>query len=82
VPTGSSRRGFASVLLFIRQQARPVSHDEAGDHVGISRKLAAFHLDKPRGGLGPTPVESCVKLRAKEWNPMKEQSSWLGDTTF
>jgi predicted ArsR family transcriptional regulator len=37
------RRGM---YVFIRGQRRPVSRDEAADHVGISRKLAAFHLDK------------------------------------
>lgn len=34
------------MYLFIRGEARPVSRDEAAAHVGISRKLAAFHLDK------------------------------------
>jgi predicted ArsR family transcriptional regulator len=37
------RRGM---YLFIRQQRRPVGRDEAAEAVGISRKLAAFHLDK------------------------------------
>ncbi|HEX5495512.1 MAG TPA: helix-turn-helix domain-containing protein [Mycobacteriales bacterium] len=37
---------------FIRAQSRPVSRDEAAEHVGISRRLAAFHLDKlTRSGL-------------------------------
>lgn len=31
---------------FIRSRGRPVSRDEAAAEVGISRKLAAFHLDK------------------------------------
>lgn len=31
---------------FIRRAARPVTRDEAAEHAGISRKLAAFHLDK------------------------------------
>lgn len=31
---------------FIRQRRAPVSRDEAATAVGISRKLAAFHLDK------------------------------------
>ncbi|MGH3972163.1 MAG: helix-turn-helix transcriptional regulator [Pseudonocardiaceae bacterium] len=31
---------------FIRQAHRPVSREEAAKAVGISRKLAAFHLDK------------------------------------
>jgi predicted ArsR family transcriptional regulator len=34
------------MYVFIRRQGKPVSRDEAADHVGISRKLAAFHLDK------------------------------------
>lgn len=34
------------MYLFIRDSARPVSRDEAAEEVGISRKLAAFHLDK------------------------------------
>ena len=37
------RRGM---YLFIREQRRPVGRDEAAEAVGISRKLAAFHLDK------------------------------------
>ena len=32
--------------LFIRERGRPVGRDEAAEAVGISRKLAAFHLDK------------------------------------
>lgn len=31
---------------FIRRARRPVSREEAAETVGISRKLAAFHLDK------------------------------------
>lgn len=31
---------------FIRAERRPVSREEAASAVGISRKLAAFHLDK------------------------------------
>src|ERR671919_2538980 len=34
------------MYLFIRDQRRPVGRDEAAQAVGISRKLAAFHLDK------------------------------------
>lgn len=37
---------------FIRRQRRAVSRDEAAEHCGISRRLAAFHLDKlTRSGL-------------------------------
>jgi predicted ArsR family transcriptional regulator len=37
------RRGM---YTFIRSAGRPVTRDEAAAAVGISRKLAAFHLDK------------------------------------
>lgn len=38
-----TRRGM---YAFIRRAHRPVSREEAAESVGISRKLAAFHLDK------------------------------------
>ncbi|MEV5713344.1 helix-turn-helix domain-containing protein [Amycolatopsis mediterranei] len=38
-----SRRGM---YAHIRRVRRPVTRDEAAEVVGISRKLAAFHLDK------------------------------------
>ena len=34
------------MYLFIKEQARPISREEAAREAGISRKLAAFHLDK------------------------------------
>ncbi|MEA2506091.1 MAG: hypothetical protein QOH48_709 [Actinomycetota bacterium] len=34
------------LYLFIREQTHPVSREEAAGAVGISHKLAAFHLDK------------------------------------
>jgi predicted ArsR family transcriptional regulator len=34
------------VYLFIRRASRPVSREEVGKEVGISAKLAAFHLEK------------------------------------
>ncbi|MCE0767412.1 transcriptional regulator [Pseudonocardia kujensis] len=34
------------MFSFIRAAGRPVTRDEAAEAVGISRKLAAFHLDK------------------------------------
>lgn len=34
------------MFTFIRHARRPVTRDEAADSIGISRKLAAFHLDK------------------------------------
>jgi len=44
------------LYLFVRAQGRPINRDEAAEAVGISRKLAAFHLDKlvDRGLLTPT----------------------------
>ncbi len=35
-----------TLYVFVRAQGRPVSRDEAAAEAGISRKLAAFHLDK------------------------------------
>jgi predicted ArsR family transcriptional regulator len=35
-----------SLYLFVRKQARPITRDEAAADVGMSVKLAAFHLDK------------------------------------
>jgi predicted ArsR family transcriptional regulator len=35
-----------ALYLFVRAEGRPVSREEAATAVGISRKLAAFHLDK------------------------------------
>ncbi len=34
------------IYLFVRDQGRPVSREEVAQEVGISRRLAAFHLDK------------------------------------
>jgi predicted ArsR family transcriptional regulator len=34
------------MYLEIRQRGRPVSREEVAEAVGVSRKLAAFHLDK------------------------------------
>lgn len=34
------------LYAFIRRSGRPVSREEAAENTGISRKLAAFHLDK------------------------------------
>jgi predicted ArsR family transcriptional regulator len=40
------------LFQFVRRAGRPVSRDEAAAHAGISRKLAAFHLEKlVSGGL-------------------------------
>ena len=35
-----------SLYAYIRREGRPVTRDEAAAHAGISRNLAAFHLDK------------------------------------
>src|SRR5688500_10161710 len=34
------------IFLYVREQGQPVSREEVAHHAGISRKLAAFHLDK------------------------------------
>src|SRR4051812_25312696 len=34
------------LYAYVRAQAAPVTRDEAAEFAGISRKLAAFHLDK------------------------------------
>src|SRR3954469_23761139 len=62
-----TRRGL---YAYVRGQAAPVARDEAAASAGISRKLAAFHLDKlvaaglleagrdvpgGQGRLGPPP---------------------------
>jgi predicted ArsR family transcriptional regulator len=35
-----------SLYLYVRNEARPITRDEAANDVGMSVKLAAFHLDK------------------------------------
>lgn len=35
-----------SLYLYVRKEARPITRDEAANDVGMSVKLAAFHLDK------------------------------------
>jgi predicted ArsR family transcriptional regulator len=39
-------RARREIYAFARGQGRPITRDEAAAHLGISRKLAAFHLDK------------------------------------
>ncbi|MVU82210.1 helix-turn-helix domain-containing protein [Nocardia sp. ET3-3] len=49
---------------FIRRARRPVTRDEAAAEVGISRKLAAFHLDKlVAAGLLRAHYESVGTIR-------------------
>lgn len=56
------RRGM---YAFIRRARRPVSRDEAAESVGISRKLAAFHLDKLVAvGLLRTRFDAPGRVRA------------------
>ncbi len=55
------RRGM---YAFIRRARRPVTRDEAAQSVGISRKLAAFHLDKlVQVGLLRTRTEAPGRAR-------------------
>jgi predicted ArsR family transcriptional regulator len=47
-----SERGRRDLYDFVRRSSGPVTRDEAAAHTGISRGLAAFHLDKlVHGGL-------------------------------
>ncbi|MHC3467384.1 helix-turn-helix transcriptional regulator [Streptomyces sp. 7R007] len=59
------------LLDFVRRSRRPVTREEASAAVGISRKLAAFHLDKlvasgllqaRHGGHGPRRVGRAPKV--------------------
>lgn len=50
------------MYAFIRAERRPVTRDEAAASVGISRKLAAFHLDKlVEAGLLRSRYEAVVR---------------------
>jgi predicted ArsR family transcriptional regulator len=46
VASALADRSRRRMYEFIRQADRPISREQAAAHVGISRKLAAFHLDK------------------------------------
>ncbi|AHH96439.1 helix-turn-helix domain-containing protein [Kutzneria viridogrisea] len=50
---------------YIRRAGRPVTRDEAASSVGISRKLAAFHLDKlvDAGLLSARPADTAGARR-------------------
>lgn len=59
------------LLEFVRRARRPVTREEASAELGISRKLAAFHLDKlvasgllqsRHGGPGPRRVGRAPKV--------------------
>ncbi|MGQ5640605.1 MULTISPECIES: helix-turn-helix transcriptional regulator [unclassified Streptomyces] len=62
----------------IRRERRPVTREEVADSLGISRKLAAFHLDKlVAAGLLQARVESPggirkVGRRPKVYEPVDE----------
>ncbi|MFS4091991.1 helix-turn-helix transcriptional regulator [Streptomyces sp. AF1A] len=68
------RRMFA----FIRQTRRPVTREEVADGLGISRKLAAFHLDKMvaagllQAGYEPPAGIRKVGRRPKVYEPVAE----------
>ncbi|MFD6071865.1 MULTISPECIES: helix-turn-helix transcriptional regulator [Amycolatopsis] len=68
------RRGM---YAYARRARRPVTRDEAAAAVGISRKLAAFHLDKLvaagllRFGFAAGPVVK-VGRRPKVYEPVDE----------
>ena len=67
------------LYLYIRAAEHPVSREEAAAHVGISRKLAAFHLDRlveagllVAGPARPTPGQRRPRGRApKAYQPSR-----------
>ncbi|MFF4338807.1 helix-turn-helix transcriptional regulator [Kitasatospora sp. NPDC001540] len=73
----SRRRMFA----FIRRAGHPVTRDEAAASVGISRKLAAFHLDKLvdagllRARYGAPGAQRRVGRQPKVYEPTDAQIS-------
>lgn len=67
------------IFLFVRRQFRAVSREEVAEGLGISRKLAAFHLDKlddagllvhhfarPEGRSGPGAGRPAKRYRPSE----------------
>jgi predicted ArsR family transcriptional regulator len=73
----SRRRMYA----YIRRAGHPVSRDEAAASVGISRKLAAFHLDKlvdaslPRARYDAPGARRRVGRQPKLYEPTDTQIS-------
>ncbi len=71
----SRRRMFA----FIRRAGHPVTRDEAAASIGISRKLAAFHLDKLvdagllRARYGSPGMQRRVGRQPKVYEPTDAQ---------
>ncbi|WP_219825884.1 helix-turn-helix transcriptional regulator [Nonomuraea typhae] len=67
-----------TMYAFIRRTARAVTRDEAAETVGISRKLAAFHLDKlVDAGLLTTRYEHPGGLRRVGRTPKVYEPSTL-----
>jgi predicted ArsR family transcriptional regulator len=68
-----------SMYAFVRRAGRPVTRDEAAASVGISRKLAAFHLDKLvdagllRAHYGIPGAERRVGRQPKVYEPANTQ---------
>ncbi|MEU3980966.1 helix-turn-helix domain-containing protein [Streptomyces sp. NPDC026672] len=63
---------------FIRQERRPVTREEVAEELGVSRKLAAFHLDKLvdvgllRAHYGSSTGIRKVGRRPKVYEPVTE----------
>ena len=68
-----------SMYAFVRRAGRPVTRDEAAASVGVSRKLAAFHLDKLvdagllRAHYGVPGAERRVGRQPKVYEPADTQ---------
>ncbi len=58
------------MFAFVRREHRPVTREEVAESVGVSRKLAAFHLDKlVAAGLLRARYESQPGIRKVGRNP-------------
>jgi predicted ArsR family transcriptional regulator len=72
------------LYLFVRAAGHPVTRDEAAAHTGISRKLAAFHLDRlvDAGLLEPGPLPRPASRRRGRARTTYEPSGVVLDVSI
>ena len=72
------------LYLFVRAAGHPVTRDEAAAHTGISRKLAAFHLDRlvDSGLLKPGPLPRPASRRRGRARKTYEPSGVVLDVSI
>jgi predicted ArsR family transcriptional regulator len=72
------------LYLFVRAAGHPVTRDEAAAHTGISRKLAAFHLDRlvDAGLLEPGPLPRPASRRRGRARKTYEPSGVVLDVSI